>query len=242
MYDTRPGWWIAKQLGERLGLHDHFAWADAREFVDTRLIAAGIDPARARQDGVVLGERQPIYFEDGASPAFYTGSGKIELYSPALAEHGFDPIPTWHEGELEEPPAGYYRLLFGRAPMHTFGRTTNNRLLSGIHPENAVWVNTRVARKWGLKDGERIYLQNQDGVRSTFTAPVKVTERIRPDAVYIVHGYGRKAKGLTQAHGRGIDDAELITRYRTDPIMGGTGMNVNFVTFVRADAAAEVAE
>jgi thiosulfate reductase/polysulfide reductase chain A len=35
-------------------------------------------------------------------------------------------------------------------------------------------------------------------------------------------------------HGKGIDDNELITRYKVDPIMGGTGMNVNFVTFLRA--------
>jgi hypothetical protein len=50
----------------------------------------------------------------------------------------------------------------------------------------------------------------------------------------MVHGYGRKARGLKQVFGKGIDDAELITRYKTDPIMGGTGMNVNFVTFLRA--------
>ena len=103
-----------------------------------------------------------------------------------------------------------------------------------MHDENAVWINAEVARKWGLENGERIHLRNQDGVTSTFTAPVKVTQRIRPDAVYLVHGYGRKAKKLRFAHGRGIDDAELITRQRVDPIMGGTGMNVNFVTFIRA--------
>jgi thiosulfate reductase/polysulfide reductase chain A len=248
MYDSRPGWWIAKELGERLGVGDHFAWTDAREYVDARLRAAGIDVEQARRDGVVVGDRAPIYFEEGAPAEFYTGSGKIELYSPRLAELGFDPMPTWHDGELEEPPPGYYRLLFGRAPMHTFGRTTNNRLLSETFDENAVWVNGRVAAKWGLKHGDRVHLKNQDGVVSTFSAPVKVTERIRPDAVYIVHGYGRKAKGLTQVHGRGIDDAELVTKYRTDPLMGGTGMNVNFVTFVPAaqvaaerEAAAEAA-
>ncbi len=240
MYDTRPGWWIAKELARRLGLEDHFGWEDARTYVDARLRAAGVDVAQARRDGVVLGERKPIYFEEGAAPVFYTGSGKIELWSPQLASLGFDPIPTWKDGELEEPPSGYYRLLFGRAPMHTFGRTTNNRLLGETFPENAVWVNTKVAARWGLKNGERIYLKNQDGVRSTFSAPVKVTERIRPDAVYMVHGWGRKAKGLGFAHGRGIDDAELVTRYRTDPLMGGTGMNVNFVTFVRASDVAAV--
>jgi thiosulfate reductase / polysulfide reductase chain A len=238
MYDTRPGWWIAKELATRLGLGEHFAWTDAREYVDGRLEAAGIDVAQARRDGVVLGQAEPLYFEEGAPPEFYTPSGRIELYSHQLAALGFDPMPTWHDGDLEEPPPGYYRLLFGRAPTHTFGRTTNNRLLSATHDENAVWVNPRVAARWGLHDGDRVHLENQDGVRSTFTAPVKVTERIRPDAVYLVHGYGRTARGLTFAHGRGIDDAELITRYRIDPIMGGTGMNVNFVTFVRPAAEA----
>jgi thiosulfate reductase/polysulfide reductase chain A len=140
-------------------------------------------------------------------------------------------------------------MLSGRAPVHTFGRTTNNRLLSEVFSENAVWVNASVAATWGLKDGERVYLRNQDGVRSTYSAPVKVTQRIHPDAVYLVHGYGRKPRGLRFVHGRGIDDNELVTRVKTDPIMGGTGMNVNFVTFVRAadveaepPAAATVAE
>jgi len=135
---------------------------------------------------------------------------------------------------VDYPPRGYYRLLFGRSPVHTFGRTTNNRLLSEVMEENAVWVNREVAERWGFKNGERVYLQNQDGVRSTFSAPVKVTDRIHPDAVFMVHGYGRKARGLKQVFGKGIDDSELITRYKTDPIMGGTGMNVNFVTFLRA--------
>jgi thiosulfate reductase/polysulfide reductase chain A len=32
------------------------------------------------------------------------------------------------------------------------------------------------------------------------------------------------------AFGKGASDAQLITRYKTDPLMGGTGVNVNFVT------------
>ena len=242
MYGSKPGWWIARELANRLGLENFFPWKDSVEYAKTRLTAAGYDCDVLQRDGVVLGKPEPIYFEEGAPAEFYTDSGKIELYSPQLASLGFDPMPTWHQEDVEDPPSGYYRLLFGRAPTHTFGRTTNNRLLSEVHAENAVWVNATVARQWGLKNGERIYLQNQDGVRSTFSAPVKVTERIHPDAVYMVHGYGRTAKGLRFAYGKGIDDAELVTRYKTDPIMGGTGMNVNFVTFVRDGAAETTAE
>jgi thiosulfate reductase/polysulfide reductase chain A len=238
MYDSKPGWWIARELGNRLGLEHFFPWKDAQEYVEARLAPLGVSCETLRTDGVVLGERQPLYFEEGAVPEFWTDSGKIELYSQKLAANGFDPMPTWHSEDVEDPPPGFYRLLFGRAPMHTFGRTTNNRLLSETHDENAVWVNADVARDWGLKNGERIHLKNQDGVTSTFSAPVKVTEGIRPDCVYIVHGYGRKAAKLRQAFGKGIDDAELITKFKVDPIMGGTGMNVNFVTFVRPSVVA----
>ncbi len=241
MYESKPGWWIARELGNKLGLTDFFPWQDSMDYARTRLHDTEYDCEVLQRDGVILGEQAPLYYEEGALPEFYTDSGKIELYSQRLASHGFDPMPTYHDDEVDQPPPGYYRLLFGRAPTHTFGRTTNNRLLSEVYSENAVWVNKAVATKWGLENGDRVYLQNQDGVRSSFTAPIKATERIRPDAVFLVHGYGRKPKKLRFVHGRGIDDNELITRYKTDPIMGGTGMNVNFVTFLRAeDVGAEV--
>ena len=34
MYDSKPGWWIAKQIGERLGLHDYFNYDDYSEVID----------------------------------------------------------------------------------------------------------------------------------------------------------------------------------------------------------------
>jgi thiosulfate reductase / polysulfide reductase chain A len=104
-----------------------------------------------------------------------------------------------------------------------------------VFPENEVWVNSAVANSLDLKNGDRVILENQDGVRS-LPVKAKVTERIRGDCVYMVHGWGHTAKGLTFAKGRGASDSELITRFETDPIMGGTGMNVNFVRVLRAEA------
>ena len=80
-------------------------------------------------------------------------------------------------------------------------------------------------------------LVNQDGVRSN-PVRARVTQRIRGDCVYMVHGYGHSAKGMRFARGRGASDTELVTRFKTDPIMGGTGMNVNFVRIEAADSAA----
>jgi thiosulfate reductase / polysulfide reductase chain A len=96
--------------------------------------------------------------------------------------------------------------------------------------ENEVWVNADLARRLGLSTGDRVRLRNQDGVVSL---PVKVlaTERIRADCVYMVHGFGHTAPRLRRAFGKGASDAQLMTRYANDPLMGGTGMHVNFVTF-----------
>ncbi len=82
-------------------------------------------------------------------------------------------------------------------------------------------------------NGDYVQLKNQDGVLSN-RVRVRVTERTGPNAVFIVHGFGQTAKDLRLANGIGADDAGLMTNVKVDPIMGGTGMRGNFVTFVKA--------
>ena len=60
---------------------------------------------------------------------------------------------------------------------------------------------------------------------------MKATERIRTDCVYMVHGFGQQAKLLKSTYKKGASDSALQTKYKTDPLMGGTGLNMNFVTF-----------
>ncbi len=133
---------------------------------------------------------------------------------------------------MAEPPAGYFRLLYGRSPVHTFGKTQNTPLLAELMPENAVWLNADVAATQGIRDGDRVMVENHDGARSG-PVRVKVTQRIRRDAVYMVHGFGHNAPGLSRANGRGASDTALITNYVLDPISGGAGMRVNFVRLVK---------
>ena len=61
---------------------------------------------------------------------------------------------------------------------------------------------------------------------------VRVTERIGPDSVFMAHGFGRKSRRLKLAFGVGADDSTLMSNIKVDPIMGGTGMRANYVTFV----------
>jgi thiosulfate reductase/polysulfide reductase chain A len=231
LYDTRPGWWMARELGMRIGLEQYFPWQTAEEYLDTRLASVGLSVARLReQGGVAVQPGKPYLADFGDESPFPTASGKIELYSPILEQAGHAPLPVYEP--VAEPPEGFFRLLYGRHPSHTFGRTQNTPVLHEQFPENELWVNAAVATSYGLSSGDRVWLENQDGAREG-PIVVKATERIRRDAVYMVHGFGHRAPQMRRANGRGASDTALQTRYALDPISGGAGMRVNFVRIVK---------
>ncbi|MCB9137323.1 MAG: molybdopterin-dependent oxidoreductase [Caldilineaceae bacterium] len=231
MYETKPGWWIARELGLRMGLEKYFQWETIEEYLDARLMSIGSSIEKLREeDGVIVQKGKP-YFEDyGDSSPFATPSGKIELYSEELALAGFDGVPAYEA--VEEPPDGYFRLLYGRHPVHTFAKTQNTPLLNELNPENDLWLNAGMAEEMGIKNGDRVMVENQDGIVSG-PIVVKATQRIRPDAVFMSHGFGQADARLTNADGKGASDAKLISRYAMDPICGGAGLRVNFVKLVK---------
>ncbi len=226
-HEQKPNWWIAKKLAEKLGLGHYYPWKTIEEYFEYRLNAAGLRYEELKKKGILRGAKQPIYFDEGVPAEFPTPTGKIEFYSLQLQEKGFDPVPQYRRPAAGPP--GTFRLLYGRAPVHSFSRTHSNRILMDMMNENEVWINTAVAARYGLKSGDYVRLKNQDGVVSN-RIKVKATERIRPDCVYMVHGFGHTAKGLRFAFGKGASDAQLLTRYEVDPLMGGTASNMNFVT------------
>ncbi len=161
---------------------------------------------------------------------FNTPSGKIELYSSLLADVGQDPLPRYTPPD--RPPEGYYHLNYGRSPAHTFGRTINNPQLFELMPENTVWVHPAAAAKLGVANGDYVQLENPMGTRSN-RVRVRVTQRIRPDSIFMVHGFGHTDARQRLARGVGADDADLMHNVKLDPIMGGTGMRASFVTLVK---------
>ena len=232
--ESKPGWWIAREIGTRLGLGRYFPWTDYTEVIDWQLRQVGSSLKELETTGIrAFPRRTPEYFAPGETPRFATPSGKIELFSATLQQAGFDPLPRYTRPEA--PPADHFHLNYGRAPQHSFSRTQNNPVLYQLMPENLVWIHPTAARRFGIRNGTYVRLVNQDGVVSN-KVRVRVTERTRPDSVWLVHGFGHTAPGLSLARGRGADDSALMTRVLYDPIMGGTGMRGNFVTFRKENA------
>ena len=233
MFEGKDSVWIVNELAKRMGYGDKIPVASIEEHVEKRLAPAGLSLAK-------LKELQGIFIQEGKSPyapagqrefEFETESGKVELYSEQIAGNDFAGSPAY-EPTAEVPP-GFARLVYGRSPVHSFSRTQNNSWLHHEMPENPLWVNDRVAAKAGLKEGDRITLVNQDGVKSRTSTVLKVTPGIRPDTVYMAHGFGSMNPALSVGRDQGIDDQSLISKFGIDKETGATGMRTNFVKVVK---------
>jgi thiosulfate reductase/polysulfide reductase chain A len=233
MFQRKDPIYITNEIAKRMGHGDHLPAENMEEYVNKQLAKANLSLDKLKkEDGIHIQKGKSAYFPKGEKKhKFDTDSGKIELYSEALADEDFPPTPVCHAAP--DVPAGYARLLYGRTPVHSFSRTQNNRWLNFAMPENPLWLNDESAAKMGLKDGDRIELINQDGAKSRTSTVLKVTPGIRKDAVYMAHGFGTMNPEMTVAQGKGIDDQSLITRLAVDPETGAHGMRNNFVKIIK---------
>jgi thiosulfate reductase/polysulfide reductase chain A len=226
-HDTRPAWRIAKELGKELGVGDFFAFETFEEYLAERLKGSGTTLEELKRTGIHFQEpSEPPYLDPATPFHWHTPSGKVELYSKQLADKGYDPLPR--HAPLPEPPRGMMRLLYGRSPLHTFGRTQNNPILFDLDPGNCLWINPRCAAALGIKNGAPVMVENSHGDR-TGPMPAKVTERMQEKTVYMIHGFGHRSKQMRLACCSGGSDTDVIDNYAVDPITGGTGMRVQYV-------------
>jgi thiosulfate reductase/polysulfide reductase chain A len=153
---------------------------------------------------------------------FVTKSGKIELLSERLRDAGYDPLPVYH---APAPiPAGKFRLVLGRHAFFTHANSTNNPWLNSFSPENSLWIHPQPADSLGIKDGDRIEVASAVG---TVRLKACVAPKIRPDCVFMQHGYGKRSPWLRLASSGGSDAQLLETAW--DKVSGGAALHETFV-------------
>ncbi len=238
MFEAKPPFWIAKQLAKRLGL-DMYGCQDEKDYLNEMLSGVNLSIDKLNKEGGLVTFKANPYRDTEEGLDLNTDSGSVQLYMDSFEDADMDPIPKYEP--ILAPPKGYARMVYGRVPMHTFSRTMNNLWLHNEYPKNMVWVNDEVAKKIGLKEGDIVTLQNQDGYKSIPVA-VKVTPGIRPDTVYLPHGFGSRSMKLTKAYMQGASDQFMITRFFDDPFMGGSGHRTNFVHFIKEGKTLEIPE
>jgi thiosulfate reductase/polysulfide reductase chain A len=239
LYESKDPYFIVKQLSSRLGVGEKFEYETIEERLNSELneIQLSVDHIKRREGIIAIPKSSSMDPLHAADLSFPTPSGRIELYSEMLFNRDESPLPEYISVPL--PPKGFVRLLNGKSPVH-YGSACNNDWLNHEINENELWLNDEVAEIIHVQDGEKLFLENQDGIRSLQPVKIKVTPGIRVDCVFLAHGFGADSPFLSQGFNRGVSDNSLLTRSYPDPVSGARGIRVNFIRIIRDGIAVEM--
>jgi thiosulfate reductase/polysulfide reductase chain A len=224
LHDTKTTLEISQGLAKRLGLGQYFDYT-LDQWIDASLKELPLEMPREylAKHGVYVGKGYPKYGSTlTPDHRFVTQSGKIELFSQRLQDAGFDALPAYNPPA--PVPAGKFRLILGRKAYFTHASTTNNPWLNTFTPENDLWLHQSAADALGVSSGDRLEVSSSAG---RVEMKARVTQEIRPDCVFMLHGYGKRSQWQRLAT-RGASDAELLET-AWDKISGGAALHETFV-------------
>jgi anaerobic selenocysteine-containing dehydrogenase len=145
----------------------------------------GIGLERLRKEGPVR-LNLPADYVPFAEGGFGTPSGKCELYSPALAARGLDPLPAYtppHEDPQTRPELSErfpLQMLSPPAPSFLNSTFVNIESLRRAAGEPAVEIHPRDAESRGIHDGQWVRVFND---RGGFQARARVGETVKAGVV-----------------------------------------------------------
>lgn len=150
-----------------------------------------------------------------------THSNKVECNLVNLAKKGIDSMPVWKDEYNYKVPKNKFRLLTGRHAQFTQSGTANNSMLRDLMMENYIWINKRVAIERGIKFGDTVEVSSKTGSTRIKAYP---TEKIAPNQVFFVHGFGEESSELTWAYKNGGNDNAVIEDI-IEPAYGAAAMH-----------------
>ena len=190
-YERRSDLDVMFDLAVRLGLGDAFFQGSVEAGLNEMLSRLGktMDDLRQEPGGVSF-ELEPSYMkyakpdpDTGRSNGFNTPSRLFEIYSLALAKHGYDPLPRYEQPEERaRVDRSEYPLLFtsAKSAAYTHGSYRSVPALRQEVPEPCLYVHPDTARQRSVVDGEWVALCTPTG---SIRLRVKLDEYLDPEVV-----------------------------------------------------------
>ncbi len=227
--EARNDYLIMAQLARRLGYGEHFPQTEDG-LLRFALEESGftLEEVRAAGGAVTIGSPIMEYrkWEKGSlrtdgRPGFETPTGKFELHSTVLEEHGYDPLPRYTEpaeGPLSAPAlADRYPLVFNSGSRTQTDFRSQHHGIRGLvrdHPEPTVDLNPADAAARGVRPGDLVEVRTPRGA-VPFRA--HVTEDIVRGAIDCSQGGGT---AVGPAAWRAWNVNHLTDASNCDPISG----------------------
>lgn len=129
---------------------------------------------------------------DGKS-GFDTETGKVELYSKAFESWGLDPLPFFREpaqGPVSTPDLyKKYPLIMITGARSSLFFHAEHRMIPWLRekaPDPLVEIHPETAKKYGVYEGEWIYLENDMG---KVKRKAHLTLKVKPNHIQTLHGW-----------------------------------------------------
>ena len=146
---------------------------------------------------------------------------KVKCNLTNLAKKGVDSMPTWHDDMAFSVPKGKFRLITGRHAQFTQSGTTNNMMLRDLIPTNYIWINNQKCEEMGIEFGNKVEVKSPIGKVTIMAYP---TNKIAPNQIFMLHGFGGSSEQMEIAYGNGANDA-LIIEDKIEPVYGAAVMH-----------------
>ena len=188
-----------------------FSWS----YQQMLYVSIGMPPGTPLEetDKVMKKFEEKVMEKSYEKEGFQTPSGKVEIASSVLAEHGIDPLPVYREppeSPLSRPDlAGRYPLVLtsgARVMAYTHSQFRNIGQLRQLMPEPLADINPADAAPRGINTGDTIKISSP---RGTIIVKAKVTDTILTGVVSVPHHWPDEANVNAL-----VDDKNL------DPISG----------------------
>lgn len=198
-------WKMYTELANRLGFGDKFAWKSEEELVAFELAPSGLTfdhLLNVKPEGDFYQQKE--YGSSGLS--FGTPSKKIEIYNEALAEVGFNPLPSYLEPERSARSAApellkEYPLILGTGNRNFFCTHSQHRNMESMQsfltgPFAEIGPNT--AARFGIQEGDLVRIRTN---RGKVKMQARVDQRVAEGVVFVPHGWPGEANAnlLTDA-------------------------------------------
>jgi len=207
-------WKIYSQLAKRLGFGEQFWDGDFSRCINYMLEPSGItyEELKKHPDGISLSQFSTAG-GNAKKRGFPTPSGKVEIASSILAEHGLEPMPKYEEpteSPLSDPDlARSFPLVLtsgARVLAYTHSQFRSIERLRRLAPEPLIDINPVDADSRSIKHGDMVIISSP---RGSIKMKANVTEAILSGVVSVPH------------HWPGEANANILTDDNNlDPISG----------------------